>query len=145
MATLINACSAAFINASSVPMKGVVCAVAVGRVRSSSSKPTLVLDPSEAELAGLAGGGCFAYMFSSSFPETEPLKDGIPPSSLLWTNYAATSGAFDEEEFQQAQQLAEDGATRVWRSLKESLHDGKLTSRPEGNDDSTVDDEKMEI
>lgn len=147
VASLVNACSAAFINASSVPMKGVVCAVAVGRVqdRSSPLKPTLVLDPSEAELAALVGGGCFAYMFSSALSEAEPLEVGVPPSSLLWTNYAATSGAFDEEEFEQAQQLAEDGAVRVWRRLKESLHDNHTTSQPEGKDESIVDDEKMEI
>ncbi|KAJ3551157.1 hypothetical protein NM688_g4880 [Phlebia brevispora] len=153
VASLINACSAALVNASSVPMKGVVCAVAIGRLRdpsSSLSSPTLVLDPSEAELSRLVGGGCFAFMFSSTLSKPLQSDADVPSSSLLWTNYTAMGGAFGDAEFEEARQLAENGATLVWQSFKDSLQNGQV-SRPatelkkKALDEEPVDDEKMEI
>ncbi|PCH35154.1 hypothetical protein WOLCODRAFT_59370, partial [Wolfiporia cocos MD-104 SS10] len=61
IAALINASCAALLNAASVPMRGVVCAVAVGR-----RGDTLLLDPAEEEFSDLLGSGCFAFLFSSS-------------------------------------------------------------------------------
>ncbi len=123
VSTLINASTAAFLSASSVPMKGVVCAVAIGRLADPKSpQPTLILDPSEAELPLLAGSGCFAFLFSSALasPEASPESE-VPPSSLVWTNYTAVGSPCRESEFAGAQQLAEAGATEVWRKLRESV------------------------
>ncbi|KZT04551.1 uncharacterized protein LAESUDRAFT_744336 [Laetiporus sulphureus 93-53] len=162
VASLINASSAALINAGSVSMKGVVCAVSVGRLPSASGT-TLVLDPSESELSRLSGGGCFAFLFSSVLPVAS--IDELPPCSLLWTNYT-THTPFDDSELAHAKELAEKGARRVWMSLKESVgrmeasatsvEDVKLKSgsskmdtnagMPAGEEnESDVDDEKMEI
>ncbi|GJE85432.1 exosome complex component Rrp41 [Phanerochaete sordida] len=157
VASLVNACSAALINAGSVPMNGVVCAVSVGRIPdpSNSASFVAVLDPSEAELASLEGGGCFVYMFSSTLPPSTDDEEDIPQSSLLWTNYTATSGVINDEEFAEAKSLAFEGAEEVWRLLKNSIKPGHLASPesaskrdvktkeepPSGEDD----DSKMEI
>ncbi len=155
MASLINACSAAFINAASIPMRGVVCAVAVGRLRNDAGgSATLVVDPSETELRKLKGGGCFAFLFSFDASKNQEDED-IPGVSLLWRNYAASDGTFDELEFARAQSLARKGATEVWRTMKNSVEgsiDGLVhplkTEKPPVEDSSRideVDDEKMEI
>ncbi len=126
VASLVNATAAAFVNAASVPMKGVVCAVAVGRLRSDAAHGEegdgagLVLDPEEAELGKLAGSGCFVFLFSSSLPASGSASSGIPPSSLLWTNYM-TAAPFDVSELGKARELAEKGAREVWLALKESI------------------------
>ncbi|KAH9933004.1 ribosomal protein S5 domain 2-type protein [Fomitopsis serialis] len=116
VASVVNASSAALVNASSVPMRGVVCAVAVGRIPSESGLE-LVLDPSEAEISRLSGGGCFAFLFSAVLPSGT--RDA-PSGSLLWTNYT-TNTPFDEAELKRARELAEGGAREVWKTLKESV------------------------
>ncbi|KAI0090115.1 ribosomal protein S5 domain 2-type protein [Irpex rosettiformis] len=155
MASLINACSAAFINAGSMPMRGVVCAVSIGRLPGEDDDATiLVLDPSETELSKLRGGGCFAFLFSFSTSPSQA-EDDIPGVSLLWRNYAASDGTFDEAEFARAQSLACQGATEIWKTMKKSLEgniDGLLnktqTAKPPPGVPIHVDeddDEKMEI
>ncbi|KAH7904449.1 hypothetical protein BJ138DRAFT_1019142, partial [Hygrophoropsis aurantiaca] len=67
-AARINACSLALLNAGSVPMRGVVCAVAVQR-----SGHRLVLCPDESiDANGDAdgGGGCFAFLFGAGRGDT---------------------------------------------------------------------------
>ena len=130
VASLVNACSAALINAGSVPMKGVVCAVAVGRVSDpiNPGETSMVLDPSEAELPHLVGGGCFVFMFSSILPTTSQKSD-IPQSLLLWTNYSATSGAISDSELEDAQNIALQGAEDIWRTLKDSLSPKRSTNK----------------
>ncbi|KAI0363670.1 hypothetical protein BV20DRAFT_1057844 [Pilatotrama ljubarskyi] len=153
-ASLVNATSAAFVNAGSVPMKGVVCAVSVGRLQSDGSRPaTLILDPEEAELPRLAGSGCFAFLFSAVLA-TSPLSSAeVPPCSLLWTNYT-TAAPFDVSELSAARGLAEKGAHEVWLKMKESV--GYLdksispkvdvkTAVEESSTGMEVDDEKVEI
>lgn len=122
MASLVNACSTALINAGSVPMRGVVCAVSVGRLPGSDESFNLVLDPSETELPSLVGGGCFVFMFSSILTAS-PNDDAsdIPSASLLWTNYTATSGRIDDAELAQAQAIALQGAREIWKVIKNSL------------------------
>lgn len=117
IASLVNASSAALINTGSVPMRGIVCAVAVGR-KSSEGGTELVLDPSEAELPHLLGGGCFAFFFSAVLSSSS--STGIPPCSLLWTNYT-TNTPFDEAELERARGLAEAGVRKVWKALKKSV------------------------
>ncbi|RDX51744.1 hypothetical protein OH76DRAFT_1401170 [Lentinus brumalis] len=149
-ASLVNATAAAFINAGSVPMRGVVCAVAVGRLKDEADGE-LILDPEEVELPRLAGSGCFAFLFSSSLSPDTGASSDIPPCSLLWTNYT-TAAPFDVSELSRARELAAKGARQVWFALKESLAprgtstliDAKVKSeRP--SQDMEVDDEKVEI
>ena len=158
VASLVNATAAALVNAASVPMRGVVCAVAVGRLRSEPVQGDgdgVVLDPEEAELGKLAGSGCFAFLFSSSLPASGPTFSGTPPCSLLWTNYT-TAAPFDVSELGKARELAEMGAREVWLELKESIgSDSGTTGTPlktevksEPSSQSVamdVDDAKVEI
>lgn len=163
VASLLNACSAALINASSIPMKGIVCAVAVGRLSTGPGEEAmLVLDPSDEELSHCLGIGCFAFFFSSTLSPTPPLSGDIPPSSLLWTNYTSST-PFNESELTAARELASEGCREVWKKMKESLawiessvsaHTG-FNNAESGNsydqletnvkDDDDEDDAKMEI
>ncbi|KAI8974842.1 hypothetical protein BD414DRAFT_517448 [Trametes punicea] len=119
-ASLINATTAAFVSAGSVPMKGVVCAVAAGRLQADSRTTTLVLDPEESELPRLAGSGCFAFLFTAALPGSPLAASDFPSCSLLWTNYT-TAAPFDVSELSRARDLAEKGARQVWRKMKESV------------------------
>lgn len=156
-ASLVNATTAAFVNAGSVPMKGVVCAVSVGRLQSEDGRATLILDPEEAELPRLAGSGCFAFLFSAVLPASPLSSTDVPPCSLLWTNYT-TAAPFDVSELERARELAEKGARQVWQKMKESVAWLENSSappikaevktedeEPAGGMDVDVDDEKVEI
>ncbi|THH30603.1 hypothetical protein EUX98_g3574 [Antrodiella citrinella] len=161
IATLINATTTSLLSAGSIPMKGVVCAVAVGRFpRGETNTIRLALDPSESELASLTGSGCFAFLFTTlSDNATSPPTDG-PSCALIWSNYGSSSGtSFDQEELATAKQLAEVGATAVWHRLKQSVADlesSVTTSIPvhikkekekalRESVPTEIDDEKMEI
>ncbi|TBU43476.1 hypothetical protein BD309DRAFT_960541 [Dichomitus squalens] len=152
VASLVNAAAAAFVNASSVPMRGVVCAVAVGRLGSDAGGG-LVLDPEEAELAKLAGSGCFAFLFSSLLAGSGAAASEVPSCSLLWTSYT-TAAPFDLAELGRARELAQEGARQVWLALRESVgsqtaatvYKTELKSEPSSQPVSMdVDDAKVEI
>lgn len=149
-ASLVNAMAAALINAGSIPMRGVVCAVAVGRVKGEADGE-LILDPEEVELPQLAGSGCFAFLFSSSLSGSGDTSADVPPCSLLWTNYT-TAVPFDVSELGRVKELAQKGARQVWLSLKQSLgsRTTSITVKSVSNSepfsqDMEVDDEKVEI
>jgi exosome complex component RRP46 len=101
VATCINAASLALLNAGSIPMTGVVCAATVACLRPATEEATsasaLVLDPSEAECHTGAAGGCFAYLFTTETSESEESPTAIPGARLVWTNWRANNGVFDEE------------------------------------------------
>lgn len=78
-ATHINTASLALLNAASIPMRGVVCAVAIGITQSGD----LVLDPADGECVR---AGCFAFFFS----ETE-----APEGEVVWADW---QGATSKEE-----------------------------------------------
>ena len=150
-ASLVNATTAALVNAGSVPMRGVVCAVAVGRLKPQTETDIdggLILDPEEAELGRLAGSGCFAFLFSSSLGSP---SSATPACSLLWTNYT-TAAPFDVAELGKARELAEKGARQVWAALKSSISpsDGGVPLESEALPKEVsaamdVDDDKVEI
>jgi exosome complex component RRP46 len=124
VASIINASTAAVLNTGSVPMRGVVCAVSVGRLHTTSmpSVAYLVLDPSDSELASATASGCFAFIFAYGLESPERSNSaGYPKMSceLVWSNWRA--GAFGEEELIRAQELAKVGAERVWLAMKESI------------------------
>lgn len=146
-ASLVNATTAALINAGSIPMRGVVCAVAVGRLQFNDEE--LILDPEEVELSRLSGSGCFAFLFSSLLADAA--SSDVPPSSLLWTNYT-TSAPFDVTELARARKLAEKGAQQVWQAMKASISSGggEVAVEDVGKREPLagamdVDDDKVEI
>ncbi|KAJ7101531.1 exosome component Rrp46 [Mycena belliarum] len=118
VSAMINASTLALLNAGSIPMKGVVCAVAIGRIKS-----TLIVDPSEDEEPFLDASGCFAFSFGN----------GANDARCVWTNWT-TSGSFDEAELTNCKRLAAAATRSVWLEIQKVF---------EG--DSEEDDEKMEI
>lgn len=119
IAAEINACSLALVNGGSIPMRGVVCAVAVGLSKKDSHRIEFMLDP--AEESKLDGVGCFAFLFGTG---PASVQGGLPPSELLWSNFRTSSGSIvslDASELAQATELARKGATEVWLCIKKNL------------------------
>ena len=108
-AAMINASCLALLNSGSIHMRGVVTAVAIGRLPDG----TLVVDPDEEEEESLGGGGCFAFMFA----------DGLDKSNLdcLWSGWKSMSGTYDESEFFSARELAKAAALNVYLAMKKSI------------------------
>jgi exosome complex component RRP46 len=157
MATAVNAGMLALMNAGSVPLKGVICAVAVGRRLSDG---VLVLDPGEDEEEGLSAGGCFAFLFSSLSGEADVV------GRCVWTNWRAVGKTrFDERTLGDARKLANRAAGEVYLAMKKNIEriwmpsgSGEIPShRGKGKDTSTQadadnddyadedDEDKMEI
>ncbi|KAH9161928.1 ribosomal protein S5 domain 2-type protein [Lactarius sanguifluus] len=122
VAASINAASLALLNDGSIPMTGVVCAAAVAshHLASEEATSTLVLDPSEAESHTAATSGCFAYLFTTETGESQE-SPAIPGARLVWTNWHAKNGTFDEGELSRARALGLVGAETVWRAIKRSI------------------------
>jgi exosome complex component RRP46 len=103
-------------------MTSVVCAVAISQLRSATEDDAsaLVLDPSEAEFLENVGCGCFAFSFATEISGSQQSQDS-PAGRMVWTNWHAKDGVFDEEEFARAQALGLAGAEIVWRAVKLSV------------------------
>ncbi|KAJ3515030.1 hypothetical protein NLJ89_g2025 [Agrocybe chaxingu] len=144
-AAVINASSLAIVNAASIPMRGIVCAVAIG----SLSDGTLVLDPTDAETAKLRGTGCFAFMFADDIGEAGTEID------CVWTSWRSIVGGYDEKELLRAKEVARVGARTVYSAIKKSIQGAILgvgtaeQTRDEimktDESESSDDDEKMII
>ncbi|PPQ96286.1 hypothetical protein CVT26_005646 [Gymnopilus dilepis] len=149
-AAAINASSLAFLNASSVPMRGVVAAVPVGRL----SDGTLILDPSDEELHSMSGGGAFAFVFADG------VGLGGSNSDCVWTSWKSTAGKYDEDELLKARELARMGAEAVYDAMRKSVENksgsttqispkreeqGVKTDAAEGKEGHETDEDKMEI
>jgi len=109
-AASINASSLALMNAS-VSMKGVVCAVAVAR----TSSEKLILNPTTDQLTSSTASGCFAFIFTAAELSTDQLH-----VLEVWSNWQSSLG-FDVAEVFEARELAQQGARRIWESMKESV------------------------
>jgi len=131
VAACINASSLALLDARSVPMISVVCAAAVARLDSATEEvvSALVLDPSEAESREGTGCGCFAFSFATEISGSPQLQN-TPASRLVWTNWHAKDGVFDEGEFTRAQAVGLAGAEFVWRAIKLSVPQMDSSSLP---------------
>jgi hypothetical protein len=114
-------------------MTGVVCAAAVAWLYPSTEEAALVLDPSEAESHTAGACGCFAYLFTTEIGESQD-SPAIPGARLVWTNWHANSGVFDEGELTRARALGLAGAETVWRAIKQSVPqmDGLASLPPAG-------------
>lgn len=140
VAALINSSALALLNAGSIPMQGVVCAVAVGRRRSDAA---LIADPDEQyeAAASLDAHGCFAFMFSGE-------RGGV--ARCVWTNWRSAPGTvLDEKAVAAARELAARAAGSVYEAVYESVvgmgkMDPVVATHTEAAQDKD-DDEKMEI
>ncbi|KAG9009420.1 exosome non-catalytic core subunit rrp46 [Tulasnella sp. JGI-2019a] len=124
IAACVNATSLAFINASSIPMRGTLCAVAVGKLTSDSrtvsslregqtmGKAQLVLDPGTEEIED--GWAIFAFVFGATF-------NGGPNMQGCEVVWADCHGLASEDEYAEAQQLALLGATSIERHIRQEL------------------------
>jgi exosome complex component RRP46 len=138
LAAEINACSLALINAGSITMRGVVCAVPVGRVKKGN---VVTLEAGPSDDAVLEGGGCFAFLFG--FALSGPKIWSAPPCEDIWSTYRVRPGSsFDEVELLRAKEVARDGAARVWQCMKDSICRQHMPGEMRSPED---DDAKMEI
>lgn len=134
IAAEINACSLALLNAGSIPMRGVVCAVALGR-HSEGGRVKFVPNPVEERT--LDGAGCFAFLFGGvgSGPNTASRKtEGSGPSEVVWRSFRGASGAsplVDVHEVTKATETARKEAYEVWLYMKQSV--AKLMSPDDGD------------
>ncbi|KAG6878864.1 hypothetical protein C0992_007069 [Termitomyces sp. T32_za158] len=139
-AAVVNASTLALLNAGSIPMRGVICAVAVGRRKDTG---TLVVDPDEGD-GTLDAEGCFAFMFTRNGNDVQ--------SQCVWTNWKQSTG--DEGVLDKARELAGQAAGDVYAAMHASV-DGmnKADSRvviPVQKEDMIAEDtgnndDKMEI
>lgn len=119
MAAAVNASTMALLNAGSVPMRGVVCAVAVGHLLGAEGTEGLVVvDPDEADGA-LDAEGCFAYMFTLD-------AMGQVHAKCVWANWrvigsAARTGKGGVEVVSRAREVGERGAREVYAAVFESV------------------------
>ncbi|KAJ7258769.1 ribosomal protein S5 domain 2-type protein [Mycena haematopus] len=119
VAAMINASTIALLNAGSIPMKGVVCAVAIGRIKSA-----LIVDQDEEEERVLDASGCFAFAFGN----------GIDDARCVWTNWKSPR-SFDQAELTRCKLLASVAAKSVWLQIQK---------RFEGDESGQQEDE-MEV
>ena len=121
VASIINACTLALLNAGSIPMRGVVCAVALGRTQGGE----YIVDPTEVESQSLVGGGCFAFLFSDFEPSSQS------GATCVWSNWRRWGGeqGFDEEEILGTRETAREAAREVWASVKKLVEDTEHSDR----------------
>lgn len=122
----VNACSLALLNGGSIPLRGVVCAVAVAQ--SSGGRPQIVTQGGSAtsKKNGIESAGCFAFLFGVDRAPAEDADDAgydvTPRSKMIWTDYHANLGrAFSTTALEEAEKVALEGAAAVWAKMKESL------------------------
>ena len=117
LAAEINACSLALLNAGSIPLRGVVCAIAVAQ--STSTTPPHFVTASSGPPTEYTG--CFAFLFGVDHTSGQG-TGAIPPSKMIWTNYRARPGnTFSVAALAEAEKVALEGAATVWTKMKESL------------------------
>ncbi|KAG5634397.1 hypothetical protein H0H81_002115 [Sphagnurus paluster] len=120
-AAMINAAMLALLNAGSVPMRGVVCAVPVGLVASKlSGEAELVVDPEEK--TRLLASGCFAFLFTS---EEGQLHGRCVMAE--WTFLGERRGGVGAN-LSEVTQLAQRGAREVYAAVYQSVDRGMWSS-----------------
>ncbi|KAJ4481083.1 hypothetical protein J3R30DRAFT_3464102 [Lentinula aciculospora] len=117
VAAMINCCTLSLLNAGSVPMRGVICAVSIGRLSSANGEIAIYkVQPVEEQKSGMEATGCFAFLFSDSFSSNACV------SSCVWTNWRSShteSGkAVEEDDLMRALDVARSAARRVWEQMK---------------------------
>lgn len=122
LASMINAASMASMAAASVPMRGVVCAVAVAVLNGD-----FLVDPTPEEIRASSASGCFAFHVQ-----------GEGRSESVWTNWHSGDG-FDEQELLEARRAANVAVGKVWAAMKDAVGARQgLKSDFEYNDDGDM-------
>jgi len=109
VAAMINAASCCLLDAASVPMCGVACAIAIGR-RQSSGTLEIDPDPLDEECECI---GCFAFIYRQG-------NEG----EIAWVDWHGESGA----DFVAALELARSGSGAVLAYVRECVV-AKCTNR----------------
>ncbi|KAK7439526.1 hypothetical protein VKT23_017455 [Stygiomarasmius scandens] len=138
LASMVNASTLALLNASSIPMRGMLCAVSVGKSREGS----FVVDMDDAQSETASAFGCFSFLFS-----------GTTGSACVWTNWRSIEDGIDESELDVVKVLALEGARDVWMKMKELVGKREGLGLPEEEknqmdvkeEKGVIDDDKMEI
>lgn len=100
-AALINAGSLAFLQASSIPLTGVIIAVSIG-VKEENGSRNLLVDPEESETSSLVGCGVFAFLFFQSRQRQSNGERGIE-GKVVWSQW---NGDLEMTEVSRAEKLA---------------------------------------
>ncbi|KAF5346237.1 hypothetical protein D9758_014395 [Tetrapyrgos nigripes] len=122
LASVINASTLTMLNASSIPMRGVVCAVVVGRKQKSgptSSSSKYIVDPTDEESNSLDASGCFAFLFSDVLGKK---TTGAAGSTCLWTSWHCYEGGIDETELEEVKGVGLEGAKEIWGYIVVGTH-----------------------
>jgi exosome complex component RRP46 len=104
LAAYVNASMLALLNASSFPLRGVICAIAVG---STTSSQKLILDPG----GDVLSGGCFAFMFGG----------GEDSEVLVWTDWKVDPSSNSRHTLDEAMEMAQAGSRLVYATMKSSI------------------------
>ena len=104
---LINAASLAFLQASSLPLIGVVVAVAVG-VSVRDGERLILVDPEDSELENLVAGGVFAFLSDGND------SNDLSKSNVVWSSW---DGPFRPTEVSQAEGQARAAGTKVLQTF----------------------------
>jgi exosome complex component RRP46 len=107
---MINASTLAFLNSGSVPMCGVVTAVAVAR-----HQGYFIADPSDAELERSRGIGCFAFLFS------DEIGSMSGRCGCILASWKSSAGGYDETEVFEARELARRKAEEICKSIRAAI------------------------
>ncbi|KAG8746133.1 exosome non-catalytic core subunit rrp46 [Ceratobasidium sp. 414] len=116
----VNAASLALLNAASIPMRGVVCAIAVGITEAGDP----VLDPADGECVR---AGCFAFFFS---------EVDAPEGEVVWADWKGATSKdevfvvflfersiklIEFEQYERATSLARAGAKEVLTQVRTEM------------------------
>ncbi|KAF8647858.1 hypothetical protein AX16_006506 [Volvariella volvacea WC 439] len=136
VASMLNSATLSLINSGSIPMRGVVCAISVAKLKVSSEDGSgtggegyvLVVDPGEEDEVGrIVAGGSFAFMFAHGLGEAGSAKHGEASGcECIWTNWRTFSddgkgGIGDMLDLSEAKQLAAAAAKDIWEAMKKSI------------------------
>lgn len=124
-AALINAGSLAFLQASSIPLIGIVVAVSLGVKRVGKNR-TLIVDPEDGEISDLVGGGVFAFIFSQSHRMNEDQHEKEMRGRLVWSSW---DGIFDVAEVAKAEGLARQKGLEIVLLFRQILSGDELDSK----------------
>lgn len=120
-AVMVNAASIAFLQASSLPLTGVIVAVAVG-VSLHDGERVILVDPEDSELETLVAGGVFAFL--SAQPNAADPND-FSKAKVVWSFW---DGTFRPAEVSQAEVLARAAGFKVLRTFYSVIFEGNSPS-----------------